>query len=99
MTAPPGRTYKYYQGEPLFEFGHGLSYSSFSYECQAINKSANFSGFVDINVTYKNILLFFFYYFECFWWWKHVGDMDGDDVFLVYHQASNDIIQSVNHPG
>jgi beta-glucosidase len=27
-----GRTYRYYRGEPLFAFGHGLSYSSFRYD-------------------------------------------------------------------
>lgn len=26
-----GRTYLYYQGEPLYPFGHGLSYTTFSY--------------------------------------------------------------------
>ena len=26
-----GRTYRYFQGEPLFAFGHGLSYSIFKY--------------------------------------------------------------------
>ena len=27
----PGRTYKFYFGNPVFEFGHGLTYSTFSY--------------------------------------------------------------------
>ena len=27
----PGRTYKWYTGTPVFEFGFGLSYASFSY--------------------------------------------------------------------
>ena len=27
----PGRTYKFYTGEAVFEFGHGLSYTTFSY--------------------------------------------------------------------
>jgi len=33
MSKSPGRTYKYYQGEPLFEFGHGLSYTTFDLSC------------------------------------------------------------------
>ena len=27
-----GRTYRYYQGHPLYPFGYGLSYSSFMYK-------------------------------------------------------------------
>merc|ERR1712048_1383184 len=30
MSAAPGRTYRYYQGEPLFNFGFGLSLTKFS---------------------------------------------------------------------
>ena len=30
--AMAGRTYRYFEDEPLYSFGHGLSYTSFSYE-------------------------------------------------------------------
>lgn len=30
-----GRTYKYFKGEPLYPFGHGLSYTHFSYTASA----------------------------------------------------------------
>lgn len=33
MTAGPGRTYRYYKGKAEFEFGYGLSYTTFGYEC------------------------------------------------------------------
>lgn len=33
MSKGPGRTYKYYTGQPLFPFGHGMSYSDFSMKC------------------------------------------------------------------
>jgi len=26
-----GKTYRFYTGKPVFEFGHGLSYTKFSY--------------------------------------------------------------------
>merc|ERR1711865_712671 len=39
MALPPGRTYKYYTGMPLFPFGHGLSYTSFSLECKVGGRS------------------------------------------------------------
>ena len=31
MSKTPGRTYKYYTGEPLFAFGHGLSCAHHAY--------------------------------------------------------------------
>jgi beta-D-xylosidase 4 len=27
----PGRTYKFYTGQAVYEFGHGLSYTTFNY--------------------------------------------------------------------
>eukprot|EP01062_Namystynia_karyoxenos_P064169 TRINITY_DN5706_c0_g1_i1.p1 TRINITY_DN5706_c0_g1~~TRINITY_DN5706_c0_g1_i1.p1 ORF type:complete len:758 (+),score=216.76 TRINITY_DN5706_c0_g1_i1:105-2378(+) len=35
MAKPPGRTYRYYTGTPLYPFGFGLSYTSFSLACKA----------------------------------------------------------------
>ena len=29
-TGFPGRTYRFYQGDPVYEFGHGLSYTTYS---------------------------------------------------------------------
>ena len=39
MTAPPGRSYKYYEGTPLWPFGWGLSYASFDLALAAANSS------------------------------------------------------------
>ncbi|XP_020579311.1 probable beta-D-xylosidase 7 [Phalaenopsis equestris] len=42
----PGRTYRFYTGKPVFKFGHGLGYSTFSYKFKStpkillLNKSA-----------------------------------------------------------
>lgn len=34
-----GRTYQYFEGEPLYPFGHGLSYSDFRYEALQLSSS------------------------------------------------------------
>jgi beta-glucosidase len=38
-----GRTYRYYTGKPLFEFGHGLSYTTFTLKC-ANTSSTRWAG-------------------------------------------------------
>ena len=34
----PGRTYRFYQGKAVFEFGYGLSYSNYSYEFASVTR-------------------------------------------------------------
>ena len=46
-------TYLYYDGDPLYPFGYGLSYSKFEYENMNIKTSADNDGF-DVSVTVKN---------------------------------------------
>merc|ERR1719436_1769743 len=35
MAKPPGRTYRYYTGKPLWPFGAGLSLTTFALQCVA----------------------------------------------------------------
>ena len=44
-----GRTYRYLKGEPLFEFGFGLSYSKFQYSALSAKRSAK-GGSVSVRV-------------------------------------------------
>ncbi|KAK2994896.1 hypothetical protein RJ640_001879 [Escallonia rubra] len=37
-TDYPGRTYRFYNGTKVFEFGHGLSYSNYIYEFKSVTK-------------------------------------------------------------
>ena len=47
-----GRTYRYFEGEPLFPFGFGLSYTDFEYSDLKINQS---DGKISLQMKIKNI--------------------------------------------
>lgn len=49
-----GRTYKYFEGEPLFPFGHGLSYSSFAYNNFKSSDSYSIKENLNISVDVQN---------------------------------------------
>jgi beta-glucosidase len=46
--ASSGATYMYFEGEPLFPFGHGLSYSKFEYSCLSVKNCGE-----EIRVSFK----------------------------------------------
>ncbi len=63
-----GRTYRYFDGEVLYPFGYGLSYSTFSYDNLILEKeeiSANGNTTVSVDVTNE-------------------GSMDGEEVVQLY---------------
>jgi beta-glucosidase len=49
-----GRTYKYFQGAPLFPFGHGLSYTTFTYGHLTVPDTVEAGAPVEISVTVGN---------------------------------------------
>jgi len=49
-----GRTYRYFDGDPLFPFGHGLSYTSFSYSELELPKFVGSGADIPLSVTVEN---------------------------------------------
>ncbi len=66
-----GRTYRYFQGEPLFPFGYGLSYTTFSYhnlQLSAKHIAPNDKLIVSVDVT-------------------NTGERGGEEVVQLYIHA------------
>ncbi len=49
-----GKTYRYFKGEPLYEFGYGLSYSTFEYSKIEATKKMNAGDSLQVAVNVKN---------------------------------------------
>lgn len=64
-------TYLYYDGDPLFPFGHGLSYTAFRYMSIKTDKLSYHSG-ETVNVSFEL---------------ENVGVMDGEEVVQLYASA------------
>lgn len=69
-----GRTYRYMQQEPLFPFGHGLSYTDFTYGEAKLSKNTIAKG--------ENVVLTIPV--------SNVGQRDGEEVVQVYLRRPGD---------
>lgn len=62
------RTYMYFKGEPLFPFGHGLTYTSFDYSgLETDRKTVRSGDTLEVSLTLKN-----------------TGSYDSDEVVQLY---------------
>jgi beta-glucosidase len=67
------RTYRYFSGKPLFAFGHGLSYTKFTYldgKLASAKMAANGTAKVSLKL-------------------ENAGKVDGDEVVQVYYRHVN----------
>ena len=65
------RTYRYFQGDVLYPFGHGLTYSAFAYEKLELDRpSIGEGGELEVRVTVRN-----------------AGERAGEDVVQLYGSA------------
>jgi len=63
-----GRTYRFFEGKPLYPFGYGLSYTSFDYSGLSLSKTEAITGdTINVQVAVKNI-----------------GNYDGEEVVQLY---------------
>jgi len=70
------RTYRYYDGKPLFAFGHGLSYTSFYYQNPALDQ-ASYTPLDTVKVSFAL---------------ENSGARDGDEVAQVYFRHVNSAV-------
>jgi beta-glucosidase len=75
-----GRTYRYFQGDPLYPFGHGLSYTRFEYSDLRVDRPrAGARDTVTVSVRVKN-----------------VGARPGDEVVQLYARSLANKVQEPN---
>jgi beta-glucosidase len=70
------RTYRYFNGQPLYAFGHGLSYTKFDFRRGKLNpKKIPADGTLRVSFTVRNS-----------------GNRDGEEVAQVYFRHLNSTV-------
>ena len=84
MAKPPGRTYKYFTGTPLFPFGAGTSLTTFDMKCSRQQLRVGHRNTSDTS-----------YGFGCSV--QNTGAMRGDEVVMVFHRPTAATRAQVKH--
>eukprot|EP01006_Ploeotia_vitrea_P031305 TRINITY_DN63623_c0_g1_i1.p1 TRINITY_DN63623_c0_g1~~TRINITY_DN63623_c0_g1_i1.p1 ORF type:complete len:768 (+),score=83.27 TRINITY_DN63623_c0_g1_i1:22-2325(+) len=71
MTTGVGRSYRYYKGTPLYPFGHGLSYTSFSLSWSGSQPSTWRVSSASDKQTFNMVV-------------KNTGKMDGTETVMAF---------------
>ncbi|PSL05241.1 exo-1,4-beta-glucosidase [Haloactinopolyspora alba] len=73
-------TYLYYDGDPLYAFGHGLTYTDFTYSQPRVSSSTlDPDGTAEVSVDVTN-----------------TGDVDSDEVVQLYSRALDSPVEQPN---
>lgn len=75
MSKPPGRTYRFFTGKPVYPFGFGLSYTQFAVKGCDCGGGAGSTFKVGEPKTVTCEV-------------ENLGDREGDEVVQLYHSAS-----------
>jgi len=77
----PGRTYKFYTGQPVYEFGFGLSYTTFAYSWSNDSSISSYSidALSKTNYSERRVLVYSYRVNV-----TNTGSMVGDDVVLAF---------------
>ncbi len=91
----PGRTYKFYTGQAIYEFGYGLSYTTFSYTWYNDSTISIFSirSLMKNHSNEKKVLLHLYRVNV-----TNTGTVPGDDVVLAYVTPPDKLVNDPSPP-
>lgn len=85
MTKSPGRTYRYYQGPVNYEFGFGLSYTTFNLTCHLSTRVVRPPRRTSRVQKLATCVV------------QNTGKMDGDEVVMMFVRPSAEVRASADH--
>jgi hypothetical protein len=91
----PGRTYKFYTGKAVYEFGYGLSYTTFNYTWynDSIDSIVSIRKLIKNNLNEKKVLLHLYRVNV-----TNTGTVAGDDVVLAYIIPPSKLVNDPSPP-
>ncbi len=74
-----GHTYRYFEGKPVFAFGEGMSYSTFSYDSAKFRTHMKSINNIDVAASYSLVISV-----------TNTSKRDGEEVVQVYLKRNDD---------